>query len=65
MHRPRALALTIKAKLEAVECGITIFDEEFLAHIVLPNGRTMGELYVPQIEHVYETKEMPPLLEKF
>lgn len=64
-QRWRALALAIKAKLEAVECGITSFDEEFLSHIVLPNGRTMGELYVPQIEHSYATKEMPPLLERF
>ena len=32
----RALLLNIKAKLEAVESGISVFDEEFMAHIVLP-----------------------------
>lgn len=58
----RALALVIKAKLEAVESGITEFEDEFLAHIVLPNGQTMGEIAKPQIAHAYETGNMPPLL---
>jgi len=58
----RALALVIKAKLEAVESGITEFEDEFLAHIVLPNGQTMGEFAKPQIEHAYSTGEMPSLL---
>ena len=58
----RALALAIKAKLEAVETGITTFDEEFLAHIVLPNNQTVGDWMVPQVAHVYMDKKMPPLL---
>ena len=58
----RALALVIKAKLEAVESGITEFEDEFLAHIVLPNGQTMGQLARPQIAIAYETGEVPPLL---
>ena len=62
-QRWRALALVIKAKLEAVECGITEFEEEFLSHIVLPGGHTVGELIIPQIARAYETGEMPPLLE--
>lgn len=61
-QRWRALALAIKAKLEAVASGITVFDEEFLAHIVLPDGRTYGEFATPQIAEVYEHKKMPPLL---
>lgn len=61
-QRWRALALAIKAKLEAVESGITIFDEEFLAHIVLPSGQTFGDVAVPQIETTYESGKMPPLL---
>lgn len=40
-QRWRALALVIKAKLEAVASGITEFEQEFLAHIVLPDGRTV------------------------
>lgn len=62
-QRWRALALVIKAKLEAVECGITEFEEEFLAHIVLPNGSTVGQFMLPQVAKAYETGTMPPLLE--
>lgn len=58
----RALALVIKAKLEAVESGITEFEDEFLAHIVLPSGQTMGQLAKPQIQIAYETGEVPALL---
>lgn len=42
-QRWRALALAIKAKLEAVEVGIVSFEDEFLAHFVLPGGQTVGE----------------------
>jgi hypothetical protein len=61
-QRWRALALAIKAKLEAVASGITTFEEEFLAHVVMPNGKNLGELIVPQIATAYENKKMPPLL---
>lgn len=59
----RALALVIKAKLEAVESEITDFEDEFLAHIVLPGGQTMGQIAKPQIQIAYESGEMPTLLE--
>jgi hypothetical protein len=59
----RALALVIKAKLEAVESEITDFEDEFLAHIVLPGGQTMGQIAKPQIAIAYESGEMPTLLE--
>ena len=58
----RALYLVIKAKLEAVESGITSFEKEFLAHIVLPNGSTVGGWIVPQLHQIYQTAEMPRLL---
>lgn len=61
-QRWRALALCIKAKLEAVEAGITQFDDEFMAQIVLPNGQTMSEHAQPLIARAYETGQMPPLL---
>lgn len=61
-QRWRALALVIKAKLEAVETGITEFEEEFLAHIVLPNGQTVGRWMLPQVAEAYERGTMPPLL---
>lgn len=58
----RCLVLNIKSKLEAVESGISTFEEEFLAHIVLSDGRTMGEFAIPQIGRSYEENIMPPLL---
>lgn len=61
-QRWRALLLTIKAKLESVESQIETFEEAFMAHLVLPDGRTMGEVAVPQIKIAYQTGAMPPLL---
>lgn len=61
-QRWRALLLVIKAKLEAVESGITEFEDEFLAHIALPDGTTAGEWMKPQIAIAYESNTMPALL---
>jgi hypothetical protein len=61
-QRWRALSLVIKAKLEAVETGITTFEDEFLAHIVLPDGQTVGDVVKPRLKHIYETNTMQPLL---
>ena len=60
--RWRALLLSIKAKLEAVESGIETFDEAFMSHIVMPNGQTMAEHTLPYIKEAYATGKMPPLL---
>lgn len=61
-QRWRALALVVKAKLEAVESGIATFEQEFLAHIQLPNGQTVYEATVEGIAEAYETGDMPKLL---
>lgn len=61
-QRWRALLLVIKAKFEAIESGVSCFDDEFMAHIVLPNGQTAGELMIPQIETAYQSGQMPQLL---
>lgn len=61
-QRWRALALVIKAKLEAVESGITTFEDEFMAHIVMPDGQTVGTHIKPKIAQAYETGSMLPLL---
>ena len=61
-QRWRALAMVIKAKLESVESGIVTFEEEFLAHIVLPDGQTVGAFMAPQIESAYKIGEMPSML---
>lgn len=60
--RWRCLVLAIKAKLECVESGITTLEQEFMAHIVLPNGKTVGEAVIPQIAQSYTDGHMPPLL---
>jgi len=57
----RSLLLVIKAKLEAVATGIATFEEEFLAHIVMPNDRTVAEIVMPQIASSYTTGKMPLL----
>jgi hypothetical protein len=61
-QRWRALALVIKAKLEAVESGITCFEDEFLAHIILPSGQQVGEWLRPQLKLAYDKGSMPALL---
>jgi hypothetical protein len=61
-RRWRCLVIAIKAKLECVESGITTLEQEFMAHIVLPDGSTIGHLITPQIEDTYKTGNMPPLL---
>ncbi|MCW2412041.1 MULTISPECIES: hypothetical protein [unclassified Sphingobium] len=60
--RWRALLLVIKAKLEAVEVGISTFESEFLANIVMPDGQLVGALVRPRIAQAYETGDMPALL---
>lgn len=58
-QRWRALALVVKAKLEAVAAGISEFETEFLGHILLPNGQTTAEWIQPQIAQAYDTGQMP------
>lgn len=61
-QRWRALALVIKAKLEAVSAGISQFDDEFLSHIVLPDGKTVGAHVRPMVDRAYISGQMQPLL---
>lgn len=61
-QRWRALALVIKAKLEAVESGISEFEDEFLANIMLPDGKTVGEWMRPQVDEAYRIGSMPAML---
>ncbi len=52
--RWRALLLAIKAKLEAIEVGISDFDSEFLSFLVDPtSNRTVGETILPELEKRY------------
>jgi hypothetical protein len=62
--RYRALLLVTKAKLEAVESGITTLEREFLPDIVTSSGQTVSEVLAPQIEEMYRTGRVPSLLER-
>lgn len=57
----RALLLTIKGKLESAERDIETFEDAFLANIVMPDGRTIGETTIPAIEQAYEGHAVPLL----
>lgn len=59
--RWRALFISIKAKLEACEVGITTFESEFLAHFVMPNGKTLGSQVIPQLEEMKTNGTAPRL----
>lgn len=61
-QRWRALALVVKAKLEAVEAGIATFEQEFYAHVVLPNGRTVYEETGAAVAKMIETGDSGPLM---
>lgn len=61
-QRWRALALSIKAKLESAESGIEEFETAFMGQIVMPNGKTIEEEVRPLITRAYETGKMPELL---
>ncbi len=61
-QRWRALALVVKAKLEAIDLGITTFEEEFLANIVLPDNSRVGDFMLPQVATTYENGQMPKML---
>ena len=58
----RSLLIIIKAKLTAVNDGISTLEKEFLADIVLPDNQTFGEWAAPQIEEMYQSGHMPGLL---
>jgi hypothetical protein len=63
--RWRALLLIITAKLEAVENGVTTFEEEFLAHIVMPGDRTVAQYIIPKIGEAYTSGKLPRMLPEF
>jgi hypothetical protein len=61
-QRWRAVALYVKAILEAVESGIVSAEQALLSHLLLPNGQTKGHATATPIEEMYQSGEMQPLL---
>lgn len=60
--RWRGVLLLLKAKLEAIEIGLSTPEREFLADIFLPDGRTVHEALVEPLEQMYLSGETPMLL---
>jgi hypothetical protein len=60
-QRWRALGLMVKAKLEAVEAGIVTFEDEFLPHTVMPDGRTVAQQIGAEVERAYASGDVAPL----
>lgn len=61
-RRWRCLVVMLKAKFAAVESGIVTFQDEFLAHLVLPGGRTVGEWAGTEIGPAIAAGKMPSRL---
>lgn len=60
-QRWRALTLVVKAKLEAVESGISTFDREFFSNLVLPGGASVFDTVAPAIEQALVGNPAPLL----
>ena len=58
----RRLLLITKAQLEIVADGSRSLEEVFMAHILLPDGGTVGDRLKEQLAASYATGSMPPLL---
>lgn len=60
----RALLLIIRAKLEAIESGITTMEDQFLSYMLLPNGQLLGDYIKPQLENVNIFPQLPEKINK-
>lgn len=61
-RRWRCLVLLLKAKFAAVDSGIVQFQDEFLAHLMLPDGGTVGEWAAKEIGPAIAEGRMPSRL---
>lgn len=57
-QRWRALALVVKAKLEAITVGISTLEMEFGMSMVLPDGQTIGQTVLPRLSEIYRGQKM-------
>ena len=61
-QRWRALVLAVKAKLEAVEIGISTVEKEFMAFVMMPDGRQLSDHVLPVLGEMVKTGKMPLML---
>lgn len=64
-QRWRTLAAAIKAKLAMIDDGISTFEREFLADLLLPSGETIGERLAPEIDEAIRNGDVPRLVAIF
>lgn len=58
----RRLLLVCRAKLEIITDGGSTLEREFLADVLLPDGRTVHQALSGQLADSYASGAMPPLL---
>jgi len=61
-QRWRALVLVVRAKLEAVDIGLSSIEDEFMADLVLPGGATFGHVMRERLDRVLAEGTTPKLL---
>ena len=61
-QRWRALLLAIRAKLEAVEVGISTIEQEFMPFVVMPDGKTLGDHLIPRLAEITTVGQLRKLL---
>lgn len=64
-RRWRALSLIVKAKLEVIASGQSTIGREFMADMLLPSGKTVGEEMEPKLIQAAQQGKMPKLLPSF
>ncbi len=61
-RRWRSLLLNIKAKIVAIDDGISTVEKEFLAFVMLPSGMSIGDAMIPTLQKIAASGEFPKML---
>lgn len=59
--RWRGLVLICKAKLQLITLELSTVEREFLADVLLPDGRSVSDIFRPVLDEAYRTGKMPQL----
>ena len=58
----RVLVLLVKATFEAIENDLMSFDQAFMSSIVLKNGQTLGDRFLPELDKIISTGTLPLMI---
>lgn len=61
-QRWRAVCLMLKAKLEAIDIGVSSLDAEFMPYVVLPGGQTLSEKMLPHLDKIAKSGDVHKFL---